>query len=190
MTTLPARVAPEPMALIMLSPPPGATRIPSGMPSCCAAAGETVPAASPVSSSRGSLPASCGSTAATAPSSKQRSRTSNQPVPDASPASIVRSPVSRRLMKSWGSSTPSVRCQWSASFRASHITLLAVKPTGTARPIVSVNSLASSAVLVSHHNLAARTTRSSSSTKTEPCCWPLTPMPAMVEGSTASSSTN
>ena len=95
MVTTPGVTLPVPMAPIMLSPPPIATGIPAGNPISCAACADSVPIG-PLSnrtSGRHSRRSLSGSIARSIFSDQSRVRMSRNPVPDASPASMQRSPV-------------------------------------------------------------------------------------------------
>jgi len=96
-TTVPGCVAPEPIALIMLSPPPAETSVPSARPNRAEPAALTRPAGDPASSRLGTRSARAGSTASMADGSNARATGSNHPVPEASPASMEATPVRRRL---------------------------------------------------------------------------------------------
>mmetsp|Transcript_37448 Transcript_37448/g.89018 ORF Transcript_37448/g.89018 Transcript_37448/m.89018 type:complete len:253 (-) Transcript_37448:508-1266(-) len=96
-TQTPSLTAPAPSALIMLSPPPGATSTPSGSPVAAAAAGSTAPIFSPGPTSGGSHLWRLGSMRAAASVSHRRLSTSSSAVPLASPHSAAAFPVRYRL---------------------------------------------------------------------------------------------
>ncbi|CVE87179.1 Uncharacterised protein [Serratia marcescens] len=96
---VPASMLPEPMAAIMLSPPPVETRTAGPRPSFSAAAGRTVPMqhSALLSGGRACHRRPLSSMRSTAVLLQRRVRTSNNPVPEASPYSATRSPVSQKF---------------------------------------------------------------------------------------------
>mmetsp|Transcript_23617 Transcript_23617/g.51543 ORF Transcript_23617/g.51543 Transcript_23617/m.51543 type:complete len:209 (-) Transcript_23617:762-1388(-) len=93
-TSLPLFTAPDPRALIMLSPLPGATWMPDGSLSRAAASGSRVPIALSGETKGGSLDNRLSSTDLHRSSSKRRFSMSSRPMPLASPHSITHLPVS------------------------------------------------------------------------------------------------
>ena len=98
MLNTPEATLPVPIAAIMLSPPPAETRTPCGRPSSSAMAAEMGKLASAsTSGGRQAARSRCASVAASNSGDHWRVRTSSQPVPEASPYSIQRSPVSQKF---------------------------------------------------------------------------------------------
>ncbi len=98
MLSTPAATLPVPMAAIMLSPPPAAMRTPRGRPSLSATTRAMGKLAFALTScGRHSARSRSGSVAASIAADQSRVRTSSQPVPEASPHSIQRSPVSQKF---------------------------------------------------------------------------------------------
>jgi hypothetical protein len=99
MLNTPGSTLPVPIAAIMLSPPPAATRTSRGRPSASAmAAAMGKLASASTSGGRHCARSRSRSIAASNCGDQRRVRTSSQPVPDASPCSIQYSPVSQWLM--------------------------------------------------------------------------------------------
>lgn len=94
----PGATLPVPMAAIMLSPPPAATITPCGRPSSSAIF-DAMPKLASASTNGGRKSARFVSLSVAASISRDhvRVRTSSQPVPDASPYSIQRWPVSQKF---------------------------------------------------------------------------------------------
>jgi hypothetical protein len=98
MLSTPAATLPVPMAAIMLSPPPAETHTFRGRPNSPAMSGERGKLASgPTSGGRHADRSRYASVAASSGLDHWRVRTSSQPVPEASPYSIQRSPVSQKF---------------------------------------------------------------------------------------------
>ena len=111
------------------------------------------------------------------------------PVPEASPRSVAKRPVSRQVSQSWGRSTFANRAQCSGSLRCSHDSLVIVNAATGTLPQASAHAAAppgscfssqpaSGADSVSFQSLAGRTTSPAASSTTMPCCWPPTAIAA------------
>ena len=160
-----------------------------GPPPCCrrcpAPPGAEVASHSPATSVGPSTCGSLGSQSTASSTSASRSGRycpsagDHQPVPDASPRSVVKPPVSRYVSQSWGSSTRASRRNVSGSWRRSQRSFVIVKlatgtlPQASAQalgPSSSTSAAASSADSVSFQSLAGRSTSPPASSTTSPCC--------------------
>ena len=96
--SLPSSTQPVPMAAIMLSPPPTATFAVAGTPKCFATLGSMSNSASGAAiGGRHAARSRSASVARSRSLDHVRERTSSQPVPEASPHSQKRCPVSTKL---------------------------------------------------------------------------------------------
>ena len=191
--TSPSPTTPTPIAAAALSPPPAATGSPRGSPSASAAASRSLPAGSVPSRTAGSQARGISS-ASSSSSDQSRARTSSSSVPDASEASVARSPVRRRRTWSFGSRTVRTRAATSGSSSSSQRTLGAWNPVraglpatsrSRAAPTRSVIQAHCAAVRWSFHSRAGRRTSSRAPRKTEPCICPVRPSPATASRPTA-----
>ena len=126
---------------------------------------------------------------------QRRPPTSSQSVPDASDASVARSPVSSSRSQSFGSSTCAVCAKTSGSWRATQRSFGAVKPGIAALPVICrdrgsrASSSAHSAWLrPSFHRIAGRRTRSFASSSVAPCICPERPIPRTAANAAGASS--
>ena len=179
LTTSSPGAAPTPSAAAMLSPVPGPTGIPAGRPRASAASSRSVPAGSAGPWTRGSRRRAAVSAPTASASRSRRSRPSrgdHQPEPDASPRSVTRFPVSRRLSQSWGNPTAAVRARSSGEVRARWASLAMVNdatrrdPTSRPKSAMALSRSASGAASTLFQSGAGRMTPLSASRVTIPCC--------------------
>ncbi len=179
----------------MLSPVPGPTTAPGQRRAASPAVAPT--AASGASTSGSTADQSVSSSTRSRSSVAQLSRSGDQyPVPEASPRSVTRRPLSRQVSQSWGSSTvpeapetvrmlPAQLGQLGDRERRDRHRAAGLRPPTAPPGSRSSSAAASGALVVSHHNGASASTVPSPSSATSPCCCAATEIAATRTGCAA-----